>query len=101
MKMAANLLKSDDFILALDPMRKCEIVDYINIRNQNLPSVVKWERIKSIVVTNDGMTLWQISEKYIDLLNARAIGTVESPVHLFEWIIKKSNDEQTRSRRVG
>lgn len=101
MKMVAHLLKPDDYILPLDIRYQIEIVDYLNMRERKLPTLVKWNHIKSFVVTKQGDTLWQISERYIDLLNARAIGTVESPVHLFEWIIKQSNDEQTRSRRVG
>jgi hypothetical protein len=80
----------DDKIIKLDALTKLEIRDYINMRRNNYPTTVAWKSIRSIVVTEHHMTLWQISELYLNSLNARAIGTLESPVHLFEWILKKS-----------
>jgi len=79
-----------DAIASLDKLQKLEIMDYINMRRQHLPTTVKWKSIRSMCITKYGRTLWQISERYLDSLNARAIGTLESPVHLFEWILKKS-----------
>jgi hypothetical protein len=79
-----------DNIITLDASQRLDIQDYINMRKQHLPTMIKWQSIRSMHVTNFGRTLWQISERYLDSLNARAIGTLESPVHLFEWILKKS-----------
>jgi len=90
-KMCRFLLPNEDRIIILDAPRKLELQDYINMRKQNLPTLVKWNHIKSMCITDHGTTLWQMSENYLDNLNARAIGTLESPVHLFEWIIKESN----------
>jgi hypothetical protein len=80
-----------DSIATLDAVQRLDIQDYINMRRQVLPTEVKWKSIRSMCITNYGRTLWQISEKYLDSLNARAIGTLESPVHLFEWILKNSS----------
>jgi len=87
--MIPKILLSTDSIAELDAGQKLEIRDYVNMRCRRLPTIVKWNYIKSMVVTKHGETLWQLSERYIDALNARAIGTIESPVHLFEWILKE------------
>ena len=89
-KMCRALLPNEDRIKILDGPQTADLQDYVNMRNQTLPTLVKWNHIKSMVVTVHGTTLWQMSETYIDALNARAIGTIESPVHLFEWILKES-----------
>ena len=83
------IFKGDgDAIAPLDVTQRLDIQDYINMRKQVLPTEVKWKSIRSMCITNYGKTLWMISEAYLDALNARAIGTLESPVHLFEWILK-------------
>lgn len=88
---STHLFKGDgDAIASLDASQRLDLQDYINMRRRFLPTEVKWKSIRSMCVTKYGRTLWQISEAYLDSLNARAIGTIESPVHLFEWILKIS-----------
>jgi hypothetical protein len=90
-KFSGFIFNNDgDSIATLDAVQRLDIQDYINMRKQVLPTEVKWKSIRSMCITKYGRTLWQISEKYLDSLNARAIGTIESPVHLFEWILKNS-----------
>jgi len=88
--MCPNLLIDDDRIKVLDAPQRLEIQDYINMRYLKVSTVVKWQRIRSMCITDHGVTLWQMSERYLNSLNARAIGSLESPVHLFEWILKES-----------
>lgn len=90
MKMYDIFGSDGDSIAALDRITKLDIQDYINMRKQFLPTMVKWKSIRSIQVTEYKRTLWQISESYLNSLNARGIGILESPVHLFEWILKNS-----------
>jgi hypothetical protein len=85
-----KLAISEEDSISLDKLAILEIQDYINMRKQHLPTEVKWKSIRSMHITKFGMTLWQISENYLNALNARAIGTFESPVHLFEWILKNN-----------
>ena len=42
-----------------------------------------------MVITEQGMTLWQLSENYLDS-KTRAIGQLESPVSLFEWVLNNA-----------
>jgi hypothetical protein len=86
-----ELLSDDDSITKLDAIQKLDLQDYINMRKMGVTTQVAWKSIRSMVVTKHGVTLWQLSEKYLDSLHARAIGTIESPVHLFEWILKNSS----------
>ena len=79
-------------MLHLDPIQRLDLQDYINMRNSKLSTVVKWKHVRRMVITDHGVTLWQMSERYLNSLNARAIGVLESPVHLFEWIIKEANN---------
>jgi len=74
----------------LDKFQILDLQDYINMRKRRLPTEIKWRSIRSMCVTKGGSTLWQISENYLNSLNARAIGQFESPVHLFEWILKNN-----------
>jgi hypothetical protein len=69
-----------------------DIKDYYNMGLKNLPRTVKWENIKSYVITTDGKTLWRLSE---EVLNSefRPIGCLEPPLSLIEWIIKKQQHE--------
>lgn len=89
--MSNFLLPNEDKIIVLDAPRRLELQDYINMRKRHLPTLVKWNGIKSMCITDHGTTLWQMSETYLNNLQARAIGILESPVHLFEWIIKESD----------
>ena len=89
--MYNSYLHKGDEIKKLDYVQLFDLCDYIKMRNQNLPCTVKWETIRSMVITERGMTLWQLSEKYLDDQETRAIGQLESPVNLFEWILKKAS----------
>ena len=42
-----------------------------------------------MVITEQGMTLWQLTEKYLDSEPARAIGTIEPPVTFICWAAQK------------
>lgn len=86
-----SYLIPDDKIKNLDPIQVLELVDFINMRNQLLPTGIKWLSIKSMVVTEGGMTLWQLSEKYLDSQGFRPIGQLESPVDLFKWVLENSS----------
>lgn len=83
------LLSEGDELVKVDPYYKISVQDYINMRNKHLPSLVAWKHIRSFVVTKHGDTIWQLSEKYLDSLENRGIGTIESPVSLIEWFISK------------
>ena len=80
------LLNEGDSIKKLDAVQRLDLNDYVNMRMDCLPTMVKWQSIRSMVITEQGMTLWQLSEKYLDSEPARAIGSIESPVNLFKWI---------------
>ena len=84
------LLNDGDKIKLLPAVYKVDLKDYSAMRQKHLPTVVKWDYIKHLIVTESGFTLWQISEKYLDSEEARAIGTLEPPVALITWIIQQS-----------
>ena len=88
--MYSYLLDKNDKIKKLDNIQILDLADYIHMRNQRLPATVKFDYLKSMVVTTQGMTLWQLTEKYLDNLENRPIGQLEAPVKLFEWIIENS-----------
>lgn len=87
--MYNNLLDPGDKLTKLPITSRVDLDDYIYMRQANLPTVVKWKAIKSLVVTEHGKTVWQLSEKYLDSLEARAIGLLEPPVTLIRWISQK------------
>ncbi len=87
--MYEELLTNGDELIKVDSYYRISIQDYINMRKRNLPSLVAWKQIRSYVVTKHGHTIWQLSEKYLDSLENRGIGTLESPVKLIEWMISK------------
>jgi len=95
--MCKFLLPNEDKIIVLDGPQRVDLQDYIYMRKQHLPTSVKWNHIKSMRITDYGTTLWQMSETYLNNLQAKAIGIFESPVHLFEWIIKES-DKRKRNQ---
>lgn len=84
------VLDDGDKIKALDRIQILDLIDYVDMRKQNLPATVKFDSMKSMHVTEQGITLWQFTERYLDMLDFRPIGQLEAPVSLFEWIIKIS-----------
>jgi hypothetical protein len=85
-----------DYLLApgdkLKKFRITELVDledYIYMRQAHLAHTVKWKSIRSLIVTEQGDTLWQLSEKYLDSEPARAIGQLEPPVTFIRWITQR------------
>jgi len=84
--MYSNILDDGDTLKELDHIQTFDLEDYISMRNTMLPCRVKFESIRSMIVTNNGMTLWQFTEKYLDSTD-RPIGQLEAPVSLFQWIV--------------
>lgn len=66
-----------------------DLEDYIYMMKAHLPRLVKWNSIKSLIVTEQGATLWQLSEKYLDSQESRAIGQLEPPLTFIRWITQK------------
>ena len=87
MKELEAILDGDQ-IKKLHPFVLVDIRDYFNLRINNLPSSVKWNWIKSLIITDGGATLWQLSEKYLDS-DFRPIGIFEPPATFIEWILEK------------
>ena len=85
-----NLLSEKDSLRKLDVRLRTDLRDYVNMRNKRLYCIVKWEKIRSMCITKNGVTLWQLSEKHLNLDIARAVGVFESPVSLFEWLYSKA-----------
>ena len=79
-----------DKIKKLDKIQLLDLSDYVQMRSNLLPCSVKFHSIRSMVITEGGMTLWQMTEKYLDSQGFRPIGQLEAPLELFEWILKKS-----------
>lgn len=87
--MYNHLLEPGDKLSKLTITTRVDLDDYIYMRQARLPTVVKWKAIKSLVVTEHGKTVWQLTEKYLNSLEARAIGLLEPPVTLIRWISQK------------
>ena len=85
--MYQNLLNPGDRIIHMDRPQIIDIWDYIQMRKQHLSCVVKWVYVRHVVITKQGMTLWELSERYLNDQKTRAIGQLESPISLFEWLI--------------
>jgi hypothetical protein len=83
------VLDKGDKIKDLDRFQMLDLRDYINMRSQISLATVKFNSIKSMIITEQGMTLWQFTEKYLDTLENRPIGQIEAPVGLFEWILQR------------
>ena len=84
------LLENGDKLAKLCITTRVDLDDYIYMRQAHLPTLnVKWKSIRSLVVTEHGRTVWQLSEKYLDSEEARAIGQFEPPVSLIRWISQK------------
>jgi hypothetical protein len=83
------LLKNGDKLCKLTITQRVDLDDYIYMRQACMPTTVKWKSIRSMVVTEHGRTLWQLSEAYLDSQEARAIGQLESPVTFIRWVSQK------------
>jgi hypothetical protein len=88
--MYEQLLRPGEELLKFDSITRLEIQDYINMRKMAIVHDARWKSIRSLHCTTFGMTLWQISEKWLDSQKSRAIGQLESPVSLFEWILNNN-----------
>ena len=88
--MFEQLLSEGDKIKNMGHLQILDLSDYAQMRNLRVSTVVKWRSIRTMVITEGGMTLWQLSEAYLDSQEARAIGQLEAPLELFEWILKNS-----------
>lgn len=87
------LLTNGDQIQKLDIRQKIEVQDYINMRRMGIVTLSKYNYIKSICITKHGVTIWQLVEKYLNSLENRAIGQLEAPLSLIEWML--GNTSQT------
>lgn len=87
--MYNSLLTNNDSIKKLSAVQKLDLQDYVNMREKGLPCMVKWESIKSNWVTNNGVTIWQLSENFLNSSD-RAIGLFEPPINLIKWVIEQS-----------
>jgi hypothetical protein len=83
------LLENGDKLKKLPISTMVDLNDYIYMVQARLPRAVKWKSIRSLVVTEHGRTVWQLSEKYLDSQESRAIGQLEPPVSLIRWITQK------------
>lgn len=83
------LLANGDKLRDLPRLVKMDIQDYAYMREAHLFRKVKWEAIRSIWVTEHGVTIWQLTEKYLNSEPERAIGTYEPPLNLIYWILQK------------
>jgi hypothetical protein len=83
------LLENGDKLAKLRITQRVDLEDYIYMIQAHLPRLVKWKSIRSMVVTEHGCTIWQLSEKYLDSQEARAIGQLEPPLTLIRWISQK------------
>lgn len=83
------LLENGDKLKKLAISQRVDLDDYIYMRQARLPHLVKWKSIRSMIITEQGMTLWQLTEKYLDSEPARAIGTIEPPVTFICWAAQK------------
>lgn len=82
------LLDSGDKLKKFPISTLVDLEDYIYMRKAHLPTQVKWKSIRSIIVTEQGTTLWQLSEKYLNS-EFRPIGVLEPPVTFIRWITQK------------
>ena len=85
-----SYLIPNDKIKNLDRLQILDLSDYAQMRSKVLPCTVKFNSIRSMVVTEGGMTLWQLTEKYLDSQEFRPIGQLEAPLELFEWILENA-----------
>ena len=84
-----ELLHKKDKFVKLPHIDRVELQDYINMRNMHVSTIVKRNVIEPITITERGVTLGQISEDYLNS-RFRPIGQDESPLSLFEWVLKNT-----------
>jgi hypothetical protein len=84
------LLIQNDELKPLHFSTRIDIVDYVKMREDNLPTRVKWDKIKSLIVTKNGRTIWSITEQYLNS-DIRPIGILEPPLELMKWILHGTN----------
>jgi hypothetical protein len=87
--MYSHLLTNGDKLTKLTITQRVDLNDYIYMRQAHLPTMEKWKKMRSMCVTEHGVTLWQLSEKYLDSQEARAIGIMEPPVTFICWVSQK------------
>lgn len=80
------LLDTNDSIRLLSAGQIADLKDYANMRERNLPTVIKWKTIRSNIVTKGGTTLWQLVEKFLNG-SERPIGVFEPPISLIRWVM--------------
>lgn len=83
------LLENGDKLKKLPISTMVDLEDYIYMCKARLPRQVKWKSIRSLIITEHGRTIWQLSEKYLDSQESRAIGQLEPPVTLIRWMTQK------------
>lgn len=83
------LLTEGDKLRKLPKIIAIDLEDYINMRKQCLTRQQRWLSIRSIWVTEYGVTVWQLTEKYLNSEPARAIGQIEPPISLISWMLQK------------
>jgi hypothetical protein len=82
------LLDPGDKLKKLCITARVDLDDYIYMCQAKLPRQVKWKSIRSLIITEQGATLWQLSEKFLNI-GERAIGQLEPPVTLICWAAQK------------
>jgi hypothetical protein len=83
------LLEPGDKLKKLSITARVDIDDLIYMRQARLTHQVHWKNVRSLIVTEQGMTLWQLSEKLLDSEPSRAIGQLEPPVTFLCWVAQK------------
>ena len=82
-----NLLRKDETLLPLAPCVLADLRDYVSMLDKALPHQVKWEHIRSYIVTSNTRTIWELSEQFLDS-SFRPIGCLEPPASLIRWILQ-------------
>ena len=83
------LLEPGDKLKKLCITARVDIDDLIYMRQARLTHQEHWKHVRSLIVTEQGVTLWQLSEKFLNSEPARAIGQLESPVTFLCWVAQK------------
>jgi hypothetical protein len=84
------LLENGDKLAKLTITTRVDLNDYIYMRKAHLPTLNgSWKAIRSLVVTEHGRTVWQLTEQFLNSEEQRAIGTIEPPVTLIRWMTQE------------
>jgi hypothetical protein len=83
------LLDPGDKLKKLCITARVDLNDFIYMMQAHLPRQVAWKNIRSLIVTEQGATLWQLSEKYLNSQESRAIGQLEPPLTFICWVAQK------------